>query len=102
MGEEGRQPLSHLRRKWEADLGKEIPETAWSRIVEKAWKNTRNARFQLIHFYVLHRAYLTLARINKYFNVDTARCPLTQLGRGRIYPYDVELPAIRNILGGSD
>lgn len=72
---EGTEPLEELQRKWEADLGKEIQESAWAQIVRRAWKSTRNARFQLVHFFVLHRAYLTPAKIKKYFNINTAQCP---------------------------
>ena len=34
----------------------------------------RNARFRLIQFYILHRAYLTPAKINRFFNRTDAAC----------------------------
>lgn len=75
MGKVGRKPLRQLQSKWEADLGVDNPDTTWAKLVERAWKSTCNARFQLIHFYTLHRAYLTPVQIHKYFHTDAARCP---------------------------
>lgn len=83
MGLEGRKPLLpllHLKGKWEADLSVDIPDKTWDKLVERAWKSSRNARFQLIHFFVLHRAYLTPAGIAKYFNIVDAHCPRCSLG----------------------
>lgn len=67
--------LCSLRQKWEEDLGEDIPEKAWAGLIERAWKSTRNARFQLVHFFILHRAYLTPAKINRLFKINTAMCP---------------------------
>lgn len=68
-------PLQTLRHKWEEDLGREIPEAAWSQLLRRAWKGTRNARFQLVQFFTIHRAYLTPVKISKYFGTTNARCP---------------------------
>ena len=35
----------------------------------------RNARFKLIQFYIIHRAYLTPEKINRYFHKADAACP---------------------------
>lgn len=69
------QPLERLRSQWEEDLGKQIPEGEWDKILERTPKAFRNARFKLINYYVLHRAYLTPARIRQHFGAETAVCP---------------------------
>ncbi|XP_078502484.1 uncharacterized protein LOC144757098 [Lissotriton helveticus] len=75
MTQEQMTPLEALKDKWETDIGKPIPETTWAQLLRRAWKSSRNARFQLVHFYILHRAYLTPEKIQKYFASDTAACP---------------------------
>lgn len=51
MTHEALTPLLTLRQKWEEDLGEEIPAKVWAELVERAWKSSRNARFQLVHFF---------------------------------------------------
>ncbi|KAJ1177172.1 hypothetical protein NDU88_002434 [Pleurodeles waltl] len=70
-----------LRMAWEEDTGISISETHWSlaivnmAIVTYQCNIPRNSRFCLIQFYIVHRAYLTLARVNKYFARQDAACP---------------------------
>ena len=69
------QPLDKLQEQWEKDLGTPIDPKKWDEVVARANKVTRNARFKLISFYTLHRAYLSPDKINKYFHRDDASCP---------------------------
>ncbi|KAJ1204271.1 hypothetical protein NDU88_008052 [Pleurodeles waltl] len=68
-------PLVSLKKTWEKDLNRDIPEEEWGRVLRNLLKATRNARFKLLNFYVLHQAYLTPARINKNFGKVTECCP---------------------------
>ena len=69
------QPLDRLREQWETDLGDPIDQKRWDDVVKRTYKVSRNARFKLISFYTLHRAYLSPDKINKYFHRSDARCP---------------------------
>lgn len=71
-------PLEGLRIKWETDLGTPIEEKPCELLMERAWKCSRNARFQRIQFYVFHRAYLTPHKINEFFG-SHATCPRCRL-----------------------
>ena len=67
--------LRPLRARWETDRGQQYTEKEWTQILESPTKVPRNARFKLIQFYIIHRAYLTPEKINRYFHKTDATCP---------------------------
>lgn len=69
------QPMVKLRMYWETDRGRPGSEKEWSIILASSTLISRNAKFKLIHTYIIHRAYLSPDKINKYFNIATSTCP---------------------------
>lgn len=68
-------PLAELKIKWERDLECQINDLDRDRIVAHIPAVSRNARIKLINFYILHRAYLTPGRINKFYATAAEKCP---------------------------
>ncbi|KAJ1083664.1 hypothetical protein NDU88_003819 [Pleurodeles waltl] len=64
-----------LRAAWEEDAGSSISEAHWRSALSDHLNIPRNSRFRLIQFYIVHRAYLTPARVYRYFARQDAACP---------------------------
>lgn len=69
------QPMTKLREHWTVDRGRPWTEKEWSTILASSTYIPRNAKFRLIHTYIVQRAYLSPDKINKYFNITTSACP---------------------------
>ncbi|KAJ1166806.1 hypothetical protein NDU88_007202 [Pleurodeles waltl] len=64
-----------LRAAWAEDAGNSISEAHWRLALSGHLNIPRNFRFRLIQFYIVHRAYLTPARVNRYLARQDAACP---------------------------
>lgn len=64
----------HLRAKWETDTG-EIDDEQWEEILSTSTKVSPKLSDCLTHLYILHRSYLTPARILKYKPDTDPACP---------------------------
>ena len=59
IGEHTHHPLIRLRRQWEEENRDPFLDKEWDRITTYHSGVSRNARFQLLQFFILHRAYMT-------------------------------------------
>ncbi|KAJ1122627.1 hypothetical protein NDU88_001112 [Pleurodeles waltl] len=64
-----------FRTAWDRDASASIADTQWRLALSGHVNVPRNSRFRLIQFYIIHRAYLTPARANRYFARQDAACP---------------------------
>lgn len=71
--------LTPLRQHWEADRGHPFNEKEWNEVLSSPTYIPRNARFRLIQHYILQRAHLTPAKINRFFHRADATCPRCQV-----------------------
>ncbi|KAJ1161546.1 hypothetical protein NDU88_002030 [Pleurodeles waltl] len=64
-----------LRAAWDGDTTTPFTDTQWKSALSGHVNIPRNSRFRLLQFYIIHRAYLTPARINRYFARCDTTCP---------------------------
>ena len=69
------QSLAPLRTKWDTDLACQLSDGEWEMALLGPTHIPRNSRFKLMQYYILHWAYLTPCKSNKYFNRTYAACP---------------------------
>lgn len=88
--------LTRIRQHWEEARGREFTDREWAIIRGSPTYIPRNQRFRQIQFFVLHRAYLNPAQINRFFLCGDTACPAatnlmltysTCSGTARHYPH---------------
>lgn len=67
--------FSTVRSKWEQELGFEIEEELWSKILKKIHSSSYCPRLSLIQFRLVHRAYLCNARLASIYPGVNSLCP---------------------------
>ncbi|KAJ1202399.1 hypothetical protein NDU88_006199 [Pleurodeles waltl] len=60
---------------WDRDATTSVTDVQWKSALSGLINIPRNSRFRLIQFYIIHRAYLTPARVNRYFARQDAAYP---------------------------
>lgn len=68
-------PVDTLRVKWEEDFERPLHNKEWEKAIEYHKKVSRNAGLKNIQFNVLHRAYQTPARLQRYYPESEISCP---------------------------
>lgn len=68
-------PLLRLRTQWEDEFKRQLHDGEWETALEFPKKLSRKARFKNIQFYILHKAYQTPARLQRFYPDTTILCP---------------------------
>lgn len=65
---------SNLKLIWQRDLGIDIDEGEWLKIISNVGKNIREARGKCIHYKVVHRYYYTPTRLHRMGIAENGLC----------------------------